>query len=37
MTKLHWRNSSNPDLGLKDSYDIFLAMRRRGIRAHGWV
>lgn len=37
MQRRHWGASANPNLTLADSFDIFLALRRKGIRMHGWI
>jgi hypothetical protein len=33
----HWGPSHDPAATLADNYKLFLDLRRRGIRAHGWV
>lgn len=32
----HWQWTANQAKSLRDSYDLFATMRKRGIRAHGW-
>jgi hypothetical protein len=32
-----WKKSDMANLTLRESYDLFLQMRQRGIRAHSWV
>ncbi|CUE77631.1 Hypothetical protein, putative [Bodo saltans] len=33
----YWRGWYNASLNLRDSIDVFRALRRKGIRAHSWV
>lgn len=37
MMTRHWKASANQTLSLADSYDLFLTLRKAGIRAHGWL
>jgi hypothetical protein len=37
MVKCCWRATANPNLTLHDSYQHFLQLRAKGIRAHSWV
>jgi hypothetical protein len=32
----NWKKSADPNLTMASSYDLFVELRNRGIRAHGW-
>lgn len=36
MVKCCWGNTADPNVDLAGAYDLFLRMRKLGIRAHGW-
>eukprot|EP00548_Thalassiothrix_antarctica_P018692 CAMPEP_0194194686 /NCGR_PEP_ID=MMETSP0154-20130528/75721_1 /TAXON_ID=1049557 /ORGANISM="Thalassiothrix antarctica, Strain L6-D1" /LENGTH=704 /DNA_ID=CAMNT_0038919137 /DNA_START=62 /DNA_END=2176 /DNA_ORIENTATION=- len=33
----HWKTTATPDTTFRESYDIFLRLRQKGIRAHAWT
>jgi hypothetical protein len=37
MVKCCWRRTAHPNRTLHDSYQLFLNLRKMGIRAHSWV
>jgi hypothetical protein len=37
MVAAGWGNTVDPGKTLADAYDMFLELRKRGVRAHSWV